>query len=318
MTELMQHFAFSISITGPICLMLLLGVLLRNFKMINDNFIEVASKLVFRVTLPALLFLSIIKSSSISSDSLSLVMFGMISTIVFFIFATITTRMFIKEPKDQGVIVQGAFRSNMAIIGLAYVSNAYGETGVAIAAIYIAGVTILYNILAVIALTPKSQEPSLKSYLGMLKAIIKNPLIIAITLALVASKLSVPVPEMVIHAGQYFAHMTLPLALLCAGGSLNIRELQHDKAANILASSYRLILCPLMSTLGAYWYGFEGLELGVIFFMTSSPAAAASYVMARSMGGNATLAANIIALTTVGSILTCSLGIILLSSFQLM
>lgn len=318
MTEMMQHFAFSISITGPICLMLLLGVALRSFNMINDNFIEIASKLVFQVTLPALLFLSIIQSNTITAENVPLVVFGIIATVVFFIFATITTRILIKDPKDQGVIIQGAFRSNMAIIGLAYVTNAYGETGVAVAAIYIAGVTILYNILAVVALTPKGQSSSITSYVGMLKAIIKNPLIIAITLALIASNLNLPIPKIIIHAGQHFANMTLPLALLCAGASLNIHELKHDKAANIIASSYRLIICPFMITFAAYWYGFKGLDLGIVFFMTSSPAAAASYVMARAMGGNATLAANIIALTTVGSIFTCSLGIILLSSLQLM
>jgi hypothetical protein len=52
--------------------------------------------------------------------------------------------------------------------------------------------------------------------------------------------------------------------------------------------------------------------------MTASPAAAASYVMARAMGGNATLAANIIALTTVGSMITTTLGIVVLSSLGLM
>ena len=136
--------------------------------------------------------------------------------------------------------------------------------------------------------------------------------------AFVIHELSIPVPDMMIHTGQYFANMTLPLALLCTGGSLNISELRHDKASNIISSSYKLILCPLFITLGGFWYGFRGLELSIIFFMTASPAAAASYVMARAMGGNATLAANIIALTTVGSIVTTTLGIVVLSSFQLM
>jgi predicted permease len=51
--------------------------------------------------------------------------------------------------------------------------------------------------------------------------------------------------------------------------------------------------------------------------MNASPVAAASYVMARSMGGNSVLAANIIAMTTVLSTLTCTLGIIMLNSLDL-
>ncbi|MDF4922420.1 AEC family transporter, partial [Vibrio parahaemolyticus] len=58
-------------------------------------------------------------------------------------------------------------------------------------------------------------------------------------------------------------------------------------------------------------------ELGILFFMNASPVAAASYVMARSMGGNATLAANIIALTTVLSTVTCTLGILFLKFYNL-
>lgn len=64
--------------------------------------------------------------------------------------------------------------------------------------------------------------------------------------------------------------------------------------------------------------GFRGVPLGVIFFMSGAPTAAASYVMARAMGGNASLAANIIALTTIGSLLSCTVGIFVLTAFTLM
>lgn len=318
MSGIIEQFLFSATITGPICLMLLLGILLRRFQIINESFIDTASKLVFKVTLPALLFLSIIKSDSISDSSFPLVTYGLIANIAFFLFATFTVKWLLTDNHQHGVIIQGAFRSNTGIIGLAYVANAYGESGVALAAIYVAAITVLYNILAVITLSPRSQQSNLSTYRNMLISIVKNPLIIAIVLAFAIHELSIPVPDMMIHTGQYFANMTLPLALLCTGGSLNISELRHDKASNIISSSYKLILCPLLITLGGFWYGFRGLELGIIFFMTASPAAAASYVMARAMGGNATLAANIIALTTVGSMITTTLGIVVLSSFGLM
>ena len=64
--------------------------------------------------------------------------------------------------------------------------------------------------------------------------------------------------------------------------------------------------------MGGIALGFRGTELGVLFLMASAPAAAAGYVMVRAMGGNASLAANIIALTTLGSILTTSAGVMVL------
>ncbi len=70
----------------------------------------------------------------------------------------IATKTLFSGSNDKGVVIQGSYRANTAIIGLAYVANAYGETGIALAAIYVAPMTILYNILAVIALSPKNDK----------------------------------------------------------------------------------------------------------------------------------------------------------------
>ncbi|MDN3629199.1 transporter [Vibrio lentus] len=317
MNTLWEQFAFSASVTGPICLMLFLGVMLKRIGLINDNFIDVASKVVFQVTLPAMLFLSIVQSNHNFSASSALVAFGVIANFVFFLFTIFSTKLVFKGSKDQGVIVQGGFRANTAIIGLAYVANIYGNQGVALAAIYVASLTVLYNIQAVIALTPKGEDTGAKAIKVIAKSITKNPLIIAIFLAVVFYALSIPIPKMVTDAGQYFANMTLPLALLCTGGSLDISSLKQEKLSTWFASSYKLIASPLLITLAAWYLGFEGLDLGLIFLMSAAPTAAASYVMARAMGGNSTLAANIIALTTVVSLITCTLGIFALTAMDL-
>ncbi|MDP2591962.1 AEC family transporter [Vibrio lentus] len=317
MNTLWEQFAFSASVTGPICLMLFLGVMLKRIGLINDNFIDVASKVVFQVTLPAMLFLSIVQSNHNFSASSALVAFGVIANFVFFLFTIFSTKLVFKGSKDQGVIVQGGFRANTAIIGLAYVANIYGNQGVALAAIYVASLTVLYNIQAVIALTPKGKDTGAKAIKVIAKSITKNPLIIAIFLAVVFYALSIPIPKMVTDAGQYFANMTLPLALLCTGGSLDISSLKQEKLSTWFASSYKLIASPLLITLAAWYLGFEGLDLGLIFLMSAAPTAAASYVMARAMGGNSTLAANIIALTTVVSLITCTLGIFALTAMDL-
>ncbi|MDH6023682.1 AEC family transporter [Vibrio splendidus] len=317
MNTLWEQFAFSASVTGPICLMLFLGVMLKRIGLINDNFIDVASKVVFQVTLPAMLFLSIVQSNHNFSASSALVAFGVIANFIFFLFTIFSTKLVFKGSKDQGVIVQGGFRANTAIIGLAYVANIYGNQGVALAAIYVASLTVLYNIQAVIALTPKGEDTGAKAIKVIVKSITKNPLIIAIFLAVIFYALSIPIPKMVADAGQYFANMTLPLALLCTGGSLDISSLKQEKLSTWFASSYKLIASPLLITLTAGYLGFEGLDLGLIFLMSAAPTAAASYVMARAMGGNSTLAANIIALTTVVSLITCTLGIFALTAMGL-
>jgi len=316
--SILQPLLFSASITGPICLMLVLGVFLKRINLINENFIEVASKIVFEVTLPTMLFLSIISSNHDFASSASLILYGVIANFLFFVLTTIITKKTFSRPQDQGVIIQGAFRANTGIIAIAYVANAYGNAGVALAAIYVASMTLLYNVQAVVTLTQKSDAKGIPTSKIIFRTLTKNPLIIAILFGIFCSFLSIPIPKMVTDAGRYLANMTLPLALLCTGGSLDLKALREDNAPAWYATSFKLVLAPLLTTLGAIIFGFRGLELGIVFIMSSAPAAAASYVMARAMGGNATLAANIIALTTIFSIFSCTAGIFILSTFQLM
>ncbi|MCW8334219.1 AEC family transporter [Vibrio paucivorans] len=317
MTSLFEQLIFSASITGPICLMLFLGVFLKRVGLINDNFIDVASKLVFQVTLPIMLFLSIVTSEHDFASSSSLIAYGVAANLAFFIATSLFVRRIVANKSDHGVVIQGGFRANTAIIALAYVANAYGESGVALAAIYVAAITILYNVQAVIALTPVGESSATQAITMMSKSLTRNPLIIAILLGVACYFLPIPIPTIALDAGQYFANMTLPLALLCTGGSLNVTSLRNDQAPAWLATSAKLVIAPLLITLGGIWFGFRGMDLGILFLMSAAPTAAASYVMARSMGGNSVLAANIIAMTTVLSLLTCTLGIFILSGLSL-
>ncbi len=318
MNNIFQQLMFSASITGPICLMLVLGVFLKRINLINDEFIGIGSKIVFQVTLPTMLFLSIVNSNHDFTSSASLIAYGVIANLLFFLFTTITTKKAFNRPQDQGVIIQGAFRANTAIIAIAYVANAYGNSGVALAAIYVASMTLLYNIQAVITLTPKNDSAGTSTSKIILSTLTKNPLIIAILSGLLFYVLSIPIPKIITDTGRYLANMTLPLALICTGGSLDLKALKEDNAPAWYSTGYKLIIAPLFITTGAFIFGFKGMELGIVFLMSSAPTAAASYVMARAMGGNATLAANIIALTTIFSLFSCTLGIFILSSLRLM
>lgn len=311
-----QSLYFSFSVTGPICILLFLGYFLKRIKFLNDAFVDKASKLVFQVTLPTLLFLSIVNSDKTVEINSTYIAFGLVANIAFFIFITLACKAFIKNKQDHGVIIQGGYRSNTAIIGLAYVANVYGESGVALAAVYVAFTTVLYNILAVICLTPTESKVGLTGLKDLLRSIAKNPLIIGIMLGVVFLTLNIKMPAVLISTGQYFANMTLPLALLCTGATLNLSALRSEGSHAWFASVFKLLLAPILITGSAYLWGFSQLEIGLLFFMTAAPTAAASYVMARSMGGNADLAANIIATTTAASIITCSLGISILHSFN--
>ena len=310
MSEFLRIFSFAFSVTGPIFVILVLGIILARMGVITEAFIEAGSKLVFNVTLPALLFITISKTNIEHIANFSLIGYALTATIAVFVLLEFVAAFLINPPQDRGVVVQGAFRSNMGIVGLAYCANAYSEVGLAAASIYLGPVTILFNILAVITLNRSLKKH--RSVAGTLFDIAKNPLILGIVLALPVAWAHLQLPSILLKSGEYFAQMTLPLALLCTGASLSLKALRADSRNAIIASTGKLLLVPFVITLGGYWLGFRGMDLGILFLMTSSPTAAASYIMARAMNGNAVLAANIVALTTLGSILVASIGVALL------
>lgn len=110
----------------------------------------------------------------------------------------------------------------------------------------------------------------------------------------------------------YFAKMTLPLALICIGGTLTLEALRERNGMALSSSLMKMVWLPLVATLGAWACGLRGPELGILFLYFASPTAAASFVMARAVNANAQLAAAIIVITTLIAALTINLGLLLL------
>jgi len=244
------------------------------------------------------------------------VIYGVIAVFLIYLFFEFFSARYIKEKADRGVVIQGAFRSNMGIIGLAYCVNAYGDDVYSVAPIYLGGVTILFNVLSVITLNKAvNKDANIK---GTILKVLKNPLILSILSAVIVSYSGITMPEIILKTGNYFAQMTLSLALLCIGASLSFKTMKADLSSALISSFGKLIFIPVITTFGGYLLGYRGMELGVLLLMSSAPSASACYVMVKSIGGNDKLAANIIVITTLASILTTSLGITLLSAYNLM
>lgn len=313
-----EAIVFAITIVFPNLFLMALGVFMQKKGAVSPTFIDQASNFVFTYCLPCLLFFSVVDSDVDYAKQVTLIVAGVLVTLLLFFGAEIYAKYFVREPADQGVFVQGVFRSNMAIIGLATVDNAYGATGLSIGAVYMGVVTILFNILAVITLSrvSKSSEDTLVSRSMMvIKKIFTNPLILALVSAFVYKALPLPPISGVIHTtGDLLAGVALPLALICAGASINIKSMLHLSGVSMQSSIGRIVVAPIVAVVVGLLFGLSGVHLAVLFLMVASPAAAASYVMAKAMGGNDILAANILAFTTVFSLFGMAIGAAVLRS----
>lgn len=303
-------FLQTLTITAPVFAMLFVGVVLKRVGWINDSFIHTASALVFNVTMPALLFLGIVHADLNAALQPKVLGYFTVATLVSFALAW-GWSIWRCPREDRGIYTQGAFRGNNAVIGLALAASMYGAYGISLGAVLAALVILLYNTLSTIVLAVYS--PVIKSDpWSICKSVFRNPLIISVLAAVPFAAFKIVLPDWLQASGEYLAAMTLPLALICIGGTLSLAALRKSGDLAFSASLLKMIGLPLITTWGAWLYGFRGPELGTLFLYFASPTAAASFVMARAANGNHELAAAIIVITTVMAAVTTNIGIFVL------
>ena len=308
---LLDSLSFSVQVCLPIAIIIFLGALLKRIGWINDEFAKVGSRLVFTVTLPCLLFINIAQTDLTDHFPVFLTAVAAILTTLFFLLCHYLA-YYIHPSESRGAFVQGACRGNMAIVGLAFCVNAFGDGILPLASMYLAAIVIIYNVYSILTLYyHRDTAPSLRM---VSKSVFTNPLAIAIILGIIMSWLPFRLPVLMVETGSYLASMTLPLALLCAGASIRLQEFRSSPWL-YLAILSKIILIPLSATIIAYLVGIRGESLGVLYLMMAAPTAAAAYPMTRSIGGDYHLTAAIIVGSTVLSMLTTTLGLFLLRYF---
>lgn len=311
LTDALHTFLFAFQITAPIFVMLFLGLWLKTRNMINDGFIKTSSQLVYNLGLPVMLFITCATTDTSRATDWNLLIAFAVMTILVFAGSLLTAHWHCTDKRDEGVLIQGAFRGNLVILGLAFCANAYGEKGLALASLPVAMTVIVYNVLSVYVLN-RSLHHNGASLKPTLIGIAKNPLISAIAAGFLVNVLTFKLPQIALDSGNYLSQMVLPLALICIGGSLGKTKLTQIDSATLSACVWKLILSPLIACAIAIGLGLRGDALAILFLLAASPSATISFVMVQAMNGNAALAARIVAHTTVWSLFTVTLGLWLL------
>lgn len=309
--SLLDNLLFSLSTTLPILLWLAGGNALKRTNRLSDAFIQDANRLVFTWCLPTLLFLNTARSSVVDSWQGGLIGFAAIFTLLTVVLLWWITPLFTPDRSRRGVFVQGAYRGNMGIIGLAMVVNAFGVSVIPLASLYLAFITLIYNLTAIVVLQAGQAK---MSPLMLVNQLSRNPMIIGVMLGLGWSITGWSLPALADSTLQGLADLTLPMALICVGASLRFQSLRNNRFLVLMASAFKLVIIPVSAVVIALLFGFRGESLGILFLMMAAPTAAASYVMARAMTPWGELAAEIIAVTTFFSLLTTTLGLFLLRS----
>lgn len=315
----MENFIYSINVTLPIFLVMVIGYILKQIGMLNDNFVTVANKFNFKVTLPFMLFKDIAGVDIRAVFDIRYVLFcALVSTACFWIIWG-GVKLFVKDKSIRGAFVQASFRGSAAVMGLAFIANIYGAS--AIGPLMIVSAVPLYNIFSVVVLTFEANDAADMDKKAKIRQacinICKNPIILSILAGLVVGLLGISFPVVIDKTISNVAQMATPLALITIGAGFEGRKALAKMKPTIAASLIKLVIQPLIFLPVAAWMGFTGEKMIAILIMLSSPTTPSCYIMAKNMNNDEVLTASVIVTTTLLGAFTLTAWIFILKTVGL-
>jgi malate permease and related proteins len=289
----------------PIFLVIFLGFFLKKANFLDELFIQVLNRLVNQVLLPVLVFWEIARSSFQASFNPRLVVVTYAAMGVLWIAIRTVGKIFRLGPSLVGSFNQGAFRGNLAYIGLAMASSVYGTIGLSKAGV-LAGVMIPFmNFFSILGLPGSGlSRRNRRSWALPSETIFFHPLLLASFGGLLFSFFSLPIPAVIAGTLRLLSGLSLPLALISLGGSLSFQGIGEYRLSATLAVFLKLIILPLLGLILLRALGISGLDSRITVLLLACPTAVITYIMAVELGGNPDLAASIVLISTLLSMVS--------------
>ena len=312
----MEQLFFSLNATIPIFLMMILGYILKQIKMVDEPFIKTLNKLNYNVTLPVLLFRDLSQSDFFRVWDTKYVLFCFLVTLACIIGIWIWAGLCLKDKRILGEFVQASYRSSAAVMGIAFIQNIYGNSGMA--PLMIIGTVPLYNVAAVLVLSftgPEAKGLNKQALKKSVLGILTNPIILGIFVGMLAGSCRLELPVILSKTVNNIAVLATPLALLGLGAGFEGRKAIQLVRPTLIASGAKLVLFPLLFLPLAILMGFRNEMLIALLVMLGAPTTPSCYIMARNMGHDGVLTSGAVVATTFFSSVTLTLALFILKTF---
>lgn len=309
----MEDLLFSLRIVFPLLVIMAVGFMARQLKWLDDASTRKMNACVFRIFLPILLFFNVMDTDAGTVVDGFTLLYALITTMLCFGIMFVLTPRLVKERRDRGVMIQGVSRTNYAIFGIPLVLMMYPGEDTAIAALMVAVVVPVYNVMGTIALMVYSDAHH-SSPREIFRGILFNPLIIGTALGFVMWRLNLSLPDLIASPLRQMSRIATPLALFLLGASIDFAKAKANRTLLFWSVLGRLVLVPLVFLTLAIALGIRDVSLAALIAVYASPVAVSSFPMVQQMGGNDDLAGGQVAFTTMLSGFTVFLWIYVLKA----
>ena len=297
-----------ISALLPVFMVIVLGYFLRHRAILDASAWHGLENLCYFVLFPVLLVKTLavaaIGSAEIArlSGALLFAIFTMSALLV--LSYPLLHRSFSVSPAAFTSLVQGATRWH-GFIALSIVGLLLGDAGVAYMAVTMAVIIPPLNIINVMVLAHFGDAEGDLSQ--VFRKLLKNPFIIACAVGALLNISGLGLTPLLYNAADIIGSGALGIGLLTVGAGIHLSGIRGHRGLVVFGALLRLLGMPALMFLGCLLFGVEGLPRTVAMLAAAVPTAAASFVLARQMGGDAPLMANLITLQVLGAALTLPL-----------
>jgi len=298
----------------PVFLLIVAGVLLRRFLISEDAHWIGMERLLYYVMFPALLAGTLMRAdlSKVPVLKVGGTLFAAVLIMAALCFALrpLLARTTGMDGPAFTSLFQGATRWQ-TFVALPMAGNLFGDYGLALASVALVAMTPVLNVMCVSVLARYGSSGKSDAR-AVFIALLRNPFIWSCFIGAALNPVSASIPQPVHAFIDALGRSSLALGLLIVGAGLNFGMLKPGRIA-LVTSLLKLVVMPAMAIGIALALGLKGAELVVVACCMSVPTASNAYLLARQMGGDAPLMAQIITVQTVFAVLSMPLIIGLLS-----
>ncbi|KJC58843.1 transporter [Bradyrhizobium sp. LTSPM299] len=293
----------------PVFLLIVLGVILKRTLM-RDTQWHGLEQLTYYVLFPVLLVQTLVKADltkvPVAGVGGALLFSALIMSLLCIALRAPIARAGVDGPAFTSIF-QGATRWQ-TYVALSVSGNLYGSTGLALASVAMVAIIPLVNVFSVAVLARYASSEK-RSPGAIVMTVVKNPLIWACVIGLVVNVAQIPLPKIWHEVANALGGSSLAIGLLVTGAGLHLEGLFRPSLAASVAVVLKLILMPVLAVALAVWFGLTGANLAIVAACAAVPTSPSAYVLARQMGGDAPLLAQIITLQTILAAITMPIAI---------
>ena len=288
----------------PVFLLVVLGALLKRWRLIDRDMWNGLEQLGFFVLFPSLLFTTL-ANAEFAGMAAGTIAVSSIGSLTFIALSLASCWPLFRAAGVSGPTFTSVFQTSTrwnAFIALAIAEKLYGTQSLALVALVATLIIIpinLYNIGMLVWFGGGTR--SLKTFA---QKILTNPMIIGSVLGVAVNLLGIEIYKPLMQAVELVADTSLSLGLIMVGAGLKLADALKPRPLALLPVGLKLLFMPLVMTGAAYALGIRGETLLTIAMGASVPTAMNGYVLAKQMGGDAPFYAAVATLQTIASFFT--------------